>query len=88
MLALCSAFVATSYIFSVVLFGFFTVCAFDKPYVANVIVPKLRKHYHLIEIFASGVTENAIHLVFLKLVIVKLVKLFGGFSKYITQLFF
>ncbi|KAI8066146.1 Alpha/Beta hydrolase protein [Thamnidium elegans] len=88
MLALFSAFVATSYIFSVTLFGFFTVCAFNKPYVANVIVPKLRKHYHLIEIFASGVTENAIHLVFLKLVIVKLVKLFGGFNYSLAWLFY
>lgn len=79
-MSLFSAFVATGYIFSVLFFGFATVCALDVPIVREVLVSRFRKYWIYFEIVSSGVTESCLHLIVLKLVIIQLVNFFGGFS--------
>lgn len=80
MVALVSAFAATSYIFSVLLIAFFTVCAFDKPVTRELFAGTLRRYLFIVEILSSGVTEWAIHLIIFKLATIKLIGLLGGFN--------
>lgn len=77
-----SALVAASYILSVVPTLFITICAFDKPLTRELFAKSLRKYLLLVDVLASGVTEQALHLIAIKLVMIKLVGFLGGFSKY------
>lgn len=81
MFALISAFVATSYIVSVLFIAFFTVCTFDKPITRELFAGTLRKYLFIVELLTSTVSEFAIHLFALKFLFTKLVSVFGGFSK-------
>jgi hypothetical protein len=80
MLELFSAFVATSYIFSVFFLSFCTVCAFDRPVIRELFAHSFRKYLSYVEVLSSGVTEVAVHLILLKLLIIKIVSFLGGFS--------
>lgn len=81
MFAFVSAFAAAGYIFSVLALGLFIVCAFDKPITRDLFAGTFRKYLFIIEVASSGVTESAIHLIVLKLILIRLVGFFGGFSK-------
>lgn len=86
MLKLISAFVATSYIFSVTFIAFLTAFAFDKPFLRQLFANSLRKYLGLFEVLSSGVAESSLHLIVIKLIYIKFVNLFGGFSKYRIQI--
>jgi hypothetical protein len=83
MFAFVSALAATTYIFSVLIIGLFTVCAFDRPFTRELFGGTLRKYLGIVEVFSSGVTESAIHLILLKVFTIKLISIFGGFSKFV-----
>ncbi|CAO3641541.1 unnamed protein product [Mucor hiemalis] len=80
MFALISAFVATSYIVSVLFIAFLTVCTFDKPITRELFAGTLRKYLFIVELLTSTVSEFAIHLIALKFLFTKLVSVFGGFN--------
>lgn len=81
MFKLISAFVATGYIFSVTFIAFLTLFAFDKPFLRQLFANTFRKYLGFIEVLCSGVAESSLHLIVIKLVYIKFVSLFGGFSK-------
>lgn len=82
MLALIAAFAATSYIFSVLFYSFFIVCAFDKPVIRQLFAHSLRKYLFIIEVTSSMVTEFSLQIIFINLVWTKVVGYLGGFSKW------
>jgi hypothetical protein len=80
-MSIISALVATSYILCVASTLFITVCAFDKPLTRDLFAHSLRRYLIIVDVLASGVTEQALHLVLIKLIGIKLVGYFGAFSK-------
>lgn len=80
MFALVSAFAATSYIVSVLFIAFFTLCAFDKPITRELFAGTLRKYLFIVELLSSTIAESPIHLFALKILLIKVVGLFGGFK--------
>jgi hypothetical protein len=83
MFAFISAFAATSYIFSVLFYSFFIVCAFDKPVIRQLFANYLRNYLFIIEVTSSMVTEFSLQTIFINLIWIKTVGLLGGFSKLI-----
>lgn len=83
MFALISAFAATSYIFSVLFYSFFIVCAFDKPVIRQLFAHSLRKYLFIIEVTSSMVTELSLQTIFINLIWIKIVGFLGGFSKFL-----
>lgn len=81
MFALVSAFAATSYIVTVLFIAFFTLCAFDKPITRELFSGTLRRYLAIVELLSSTIAESPIHLIALKILLIKIVGLFGGFSK-------
>ena len=84
MFALVSAFTAAIYILSVVLISFITLCAFNLPITRDLFTGRLRRHFSTIEVLASGVTESSLQLVAIKVIIMLMTKVFGGFSMFDT----
>ncbi|KAG2214846.1 hypothetical protein INT46_000144 [Mucor plumbeus] len=88
MFAFISAFAATSYIFSVLFYSFFIVCAFDKPVIRQLFANYLRNYLFIIEVTSSMVTEFSLQTIFINLIWIKTVGLLGGFNYTLAWLFY
>ncbi|KAK4517674.1 uncharacterized protein ATC70_001015 [Mucor velutinosus] len=88
MFALIAAFAATSYIFSVLFYSFFIVCAFDKPIIRQLFAHSLRNYLFIIEVTSSMVTEFSLQIIFINLVWIKIVGFLGGFNYTLAWLFY
>ncbi|KAI7905375.1 Alpha/Beta hydrolase protein [Cokeromyces recurvatus] len=86
MLQFVSALFATGYIVSVIIFAFFTLCAFDKPFTRELFANRLRRYLFMVEVMSSGVTESCLHLILIKLTLIKLVNYFDGFRYSFSKL--
>ncbi|CAO0796579.1 unnamed protein product [Mucor circinelloides] len=88
MFALLSAFAATSYIFSVLFYSFFIICAFDKPVIRQLFAHSLRKYLFIIEVTSSMVTEFSLQIIVINLIWIKMVGFLGGFNYTLTWLLY
>ncbi|KAI9480400.1 MAG: Alpha/Beta hydrolase protein [Benjaminiella poitrasii] len=86
MLQFVSSLVAAGYIVSVIVFGFFTLCAFDKPFTRELFAHTLRRYLFIIEVMSSGVTESCLHLIMVKLALIKFVNYCDGFQYMLTKI--